>query len=81
MTKDKEKENKEKFQDRLNDEVDFLRQGSQSKLNQKVLHKDFVKLKTKNRELTEENKRLVWQLKDKRKFDVYLLRRENEKLI
>jgi hypothetical protein len=25
MTKDKEKENKEKFQDRLNDEVDFLR--------------------------------------------------------
>ncbi len=41
------------------------------------LHTDFVKMKTQNRELTEENKRLVWQLKDKRKFDIYLVRREN----
>ena len=38
-------------------------------------------MKTKNRELAEENKRLVWQLKDKRKWDVYLVRRENDKLL
>jgi len=77
MTKEKAKEQASKFQDRLNDEVDFL-QGTQSKMMSNQMQGDVLKLKAQNRDLTEENKRLVWQLKDKRKFDVYLLRRENE---
>lgn len=64
---------------RLSNELDMLK-GNRSSMNQGDLQQQDQMRKERN-ELQEENRRLVTLLKDNRKWDVYILQRENERLM